>query len=188
MNKFISIKFLILLCVAFGGIGFSYKTFAQDGAEQQSAQNNDGEGVQKEAKKRVSSKMDEFPIDRIPSLFFTKWQHQSINDAKNKRGVVRPPTQAELEAMKRGEEVEVEPAERNVTLGGIVYHSEKDWTIWLNGQRVTPDAVPEEVLDLQVFDNYIDVKWIDTSTNQVFPIRLRAHQTFNLDMRIFLPG
>lgn len=136
----------------------------------------------------ISTKKLAFPVDKIPSLFFTFWQHQNINTAKNSRGVVRPPTQAELEAMKRGDEFKPEPVERDITLGGIVYHGEKDWTIWINGQRVTPDAVPKEVLDLQVFEDYIEVKWLDNQTNQVFPLRMRAHQRFNLDMRIFLPG
>ncbi len=136
----------------------------------------------------VSSKNKIFPVDKIPSLFFTLWQDQSINSAKNSRGVVRPPTQEELEAMKRGDDFNPEPVERDITLGGIVYHGEKDWTIWINGQRVTPDAVPKEVLDLQVFEDYIEVKWLDDHTNQVFPLRMRAHQRFNLDMRIFLPG
>jgi len=75
-----------------------------------------------------------------------------------------------------------------VTLGGIVYKGDDDWTIWLNGERVTPSAVPKEVMDLQVYKDYIEVKWLDEYTNSIFPLRLRAHQRFNMDMRIFLPG
>lgn len=125
---------------------------------------------------------------KIPSLFFTYWQHQAIQDAKKSRGVVRPPTQAELDAMIEGDDLKPKPQERDITLGGIVFVDEGDWTIWLNGNRITPDAVPIEVLDLQVFKDYIEVKWLDDYTDQVFPIRLRAHQRFNLDLRMFLPG
>jgi hypothetical protein len=32
------------------------------------------------------------------------------------------------------------------------------------------------------------MKWFDEYTNQVFPIRLRPHQRFNIDARMFLPG
>tara|TARA_R110002095_G_scaffold147975_3_gene128067 strand:+ start:3959 stop:4636 length:678 start_codon:yes stop_codon:yes gene_type:complete len=131
---------------------------------------------------------NEISIENMPSLFFTFWQHRSIIDAKNKRGVVRPPTQAELEALENGESLILEPEKRDITLGGIVFKAEGDWTIWLNGERVTPTAVPEEVLDLRVYKDYIEVKWIDNLTNQIFPLRLRAHQSFNLDQRIFLPG
>ncbi len=73
-------------------------------------------------------------------------------------------------------------------LGGIVYAREGEWTIWLNGRRITPEAVPKEVLDLRVFEDYIEVKWLDDYTNQIFPLRLRTHQRFNMDTRVFLPG
>lgn len=126
--------------------------------------------------------------ESIPSLFFTYWQHQSIKDSKNIRGVVRPPTQAELEAIERGDDLKPDPSERYLSLSGIVFTNDDDWTIWFNGKRVTPDAVPAEVLDLKVYKNYIELKWFDDYTNQVFPIRLKAHERFNMDQRIFLPG
>ncbi len=152
---------------------------AKDGVE-------NGVKDNKEQSLGVEKAREDFDVNRIPSLLFTYWQHQSIIDAKNKRGVVRPPTPSELEAIERGEDLP--PAIRDITLGGIVYRGKDDWTIWLNGERVTPKAVPEEVLDLRVYKDYIEVKWIDETTNQVFPIRLRTHQRFNLDTRIFLPG
>lgn len=127
-------------------------------------------------------------VDEIPSLFFTYWQYKAILEAQQSRGVVRAPTKAELEALDRGDDFEPDAGIRNITLGGIVYKSNDDWVIWLNGQRVTPNAVPKEILDLRVFKNYIEVKWLDDFTNNIFPLRLRAHQRFNLDARIFLPG
>ncbi|PCK00334.1 MAG: hypothetical protein COA45_00700 [Zetaproteobacteria bacterium] len=133
-------------------------------------------------------KSTNFSIENIPSLFFTYWQHKAILEAQKSRGVVRPPTQAELEAIDRGDEFEPDAGVRSITLGGIVYAEENNWVIWLNGQRVTPNAVPKEVLDLRVFEDYIEIKWLDDFTNQIFPLRLRAHQRFNLDARIFLPG
>ncbi|MBI1301040.1 MAG: hypothetical protein GC137_05185 [Alphaproteobacteria bacterium] len=125
--------------------------------------------------------------EEIPSLFFTFWQSRAIEDAKNAVGTVRPPTDAELDTIP-GDDVPRDPGIRNIQLGGIVYEGKEVWTIWLNGQRVTPDSVPKEVLDLRVFDDYIELKWLDEYTNQVFPIRMRAHQRFNLDARMFLPG
>ena len=77
---------------------------------------------------------------------------------------------------------------REIILGGILYVSDDDWTIWLNGKRVTPKALPKEVIDLKVYDAHIEVKWFDDWTNQIFPIRLKTHQRFNIDTRIFLPG
>ena len=129
-----------------------------------------------------------FAVEKIPSLFFTYWQHRAIIDAKRSRGVVRPPSQAELDALERGDDLIVDPGPRDIILSGIVYTAKNDWVIWLNGKRVMPDAVPKEVLDLRVFKDYIEIKWLDEYTNQIFPLRLRAHQRFNMDNKIFLPG
>jgi hypothetical protein len=53
---------------------------------------------------------------------------------------------------------------------------------------VTPEALPEEIMDLKVYKEHVDLKWLDYYTNRIFPIRIRAHQRFNMDTRIFLPG
>lgn len=129
--------------------------------------------------------------EKIPSLFFTFWQHEAIVDAKNSRGFSRPPTEAELRSFGLGEEElkpPPRPEEREITIGGILYKSQKEWTVWMNGKRVTPDALPKEVLDFRVFKDYVEFKWLDEYTNQIFPLRMRAHQRFNMDMRIFLTG
>ncbi len=142
-------------------------------------------------KRKIDQNWDPSIAD-MSSLFFTYWQHQAIQDAKNDhRGVSRPPTEAELRALNKVDEKEnirVDPEKRYVSLGGIVYKGNKNWTVWLNGKRVTPRAVPREAIDLRVYEDYIEVRWFDEYSNQVFPLRLRAHQRFNLDMRIFLPG
>lgn len=129
--------------------------------------------------------------NEIPSLLFSYWEHKTIVDAKRSRGLVRPPTDEELQEDLRSQgEEKIKPSaeERDLKLGGIVYKSNSDWTIWLNGKRVTPKAVPKEVMDLKVYNEYIEMKWFDDYTNQIFPIRLRTHQRFNMDTRIFLPG
>lgn len=128
-----------------------------------------------------------FSPAKIRSLFFTHWQHEALMDAKRSRGNVRPPTQSELNALGTPGET-IKPENRDIALNGIVFVNDGDWTIWINGMRVTPSAIPREVIDLRVFKEYIEVKWLDDYTNQIFPIRLRTHQRFNLDARIFLPG
>ncbi len=145
------------------------------------------EALKKEIMIKIEKSRDP-SIDRMSSLFFTYWQHKSIVDAKNSHGNARPPTEAELKALEDGDTLKPNPESRYVSLGGIVYKSKDDWTIWLNGKRVTPEAIPTQVIDLKVFNDYIEVKWLDDYTNSIFPLRLRAHQRFNMDMRIFLPG
>jgi len=130
--------------------------------------------------------------EQIPSLIFTYWEHTALYDARNSIGTVRPTTEAELkEELNKKQEPKgpkPPPEEREIRLGGIAYSGKDDWTIWLNEQRVTPNAVPKEVIELRVFNNYIEIKWYDDYTNKIFPIRLRPHQRFNIDTRIFLPG
>ena len=127
------------------------------------------------------------------SLLFTFWEHTAIQDARRARGYARAPTEAELTRDLKTREDALErikppPEEREIRLSGILYNTGADWTIWLNEERVTPTAIPEEVMDLKVYKTYIEFKWFDEYTNQIFPIRLRPNQRFNIDTRIFLPG
>jgi len=130
----------------------------------------------------------------IPPLLFTKWEYEAILDALRAVGKtpVKKPSASELresEELDRPRyKVKPPPEERDITLNGIVYGGKKDWTIWLNGERITPQAVPEEVIDLRVYEHYIEIKWYDEYSQSVYPIRLKPHQRFNLDTRIFLPG
>lgn len=133
--------------------------------------------IEKEISDRLMLLQPKVDVNQMPSLFFSDWEHDLIVDAR--RGLVtRPP----------GDDGLGNEGERDIALGGIVYVSSDDWTIWLNGTRVTPNAIPADVMDLKVYKEYVELEWFDAPTNQIFPIRLRAHQRFNLDTRIFLPG
>lgn len=136
--------------------------------------------------------------NRMRSLVYSEWEHAAVIDALAARDYI------DVEAYKNrdlgGPDVSgedpfdtEEPVNavntiRELRLGGILYIDRKDWTIWLNGQRVTPSSKPEEVVDLKVYKDYIELKWLDQKTLKVYPIRLRAHQRFNLDNHLFLPG
>jgi hypothetical protein len=126
---------------------------------------------------------------KIPSLLFTYWQHQSILDALKSRGTIiaKIPDEFMPDDAQAREKME-KPADREITLSGIAFVHENEWTVWLNGMRITPHAIPPEIIDLKVFKEHIDVKWYDKYSNKIFPIRIRPHQRFNLDTRVFLPG
>ncbi len=134
--------------------------------------------IEKQISQQLSFQAPSVNVNRMASLLFTAWEHDLVIDAR--RGLVTrtPGTEDGI----------TEAGPRDVSLAGIVYHSSKEWTIWLNDMRVSPSAIPDEVLDLRVYKDYIELEWFDASTNQIFPIRLRAHQRFNLDTRMFLPG
>lgn len=161
--------------------------------ENPQAEKPNAKTLQAESPQNPLSSGPRFNSDEYLSLVFTHWEQSAIEDARNSRGSVRPPTEEELArdlATRKDETEKVRPPpeEREIRLGGIVFNNSKDWTIWMNEQRVTPKALPEAVLDLKVYKTYIELKWFDEYTNQIFPIRLRAHQRFNIDSRIFLPG
>ncbi len=129
--------------------------------------------------------------NEINPIVFSYWERAAINDARNYRGQTRAPTEEELmRGIKTPGEQKVKPPpeEREIKLGGIVFVDAADWAIWLNGKRVTPTAIPREVMDLKVYKEYVEMKWFDDYTNQIFPLRIRAHERFNIDSRIFLPG
>lgn len=135
--------------------------------------------MENEINQRLSYLRPNVDLNTMPSLFFSIWEHDLVSDAR--RGLTtRAPGIDDGVAPVAGP--------RDISLGGIVYAGSKDWTIWLNNIRVSPTAIPEEVMDLKVYKEYIELEWFDGSTNQIYPIRLRAHQRFNLDTRMFLPG
>lgn len=120
---------------------------------------------------------------KLKSVFFTDEEYGLLMEAlEGFRS--KDATQQDVNSAKTEE---YKPAPRDITLAGLVYVNGFDWTLWLNNYQVKPDAIPDEVLDLKVFSEYVELQWYDSQTNQIFPLRLRPHQRFNLDAKIFLP-
>lgn len=63
-------------------------------------------------------------------------------------------------------------------LSGILYLGPRAWTVWLNGERVTPDRWPEHVEGLTVERDSIEVKLGFTDGRSPVSIRLRPNQTY----------
>ncbi len=135
----------------------------------------------------------------IRSLMFTTEQYNLLRNAQRGFNVnakafgieedAKPSYPGETEQAALGEQPKVKVAAiRELFLGGILYTDDKNWTIYLNGQRVTLANLPKDVLDIKVSKEFIDLLWFDPQLNKAFPIRLRANQRFNLDSKIFLPG
>jgi len=135
------------------------------------------------------SKVREPDVDmsQIGSLFFTMWQHSLLREARV-RGASQSPDDVDMPSAGSGMASESGRGPREISLGGIAYAGPKNWTIWLNGTRITPEGIPKEIIDISVKRDFIEVKWFDAFTNLIYPVKLRAHQRFNLDNRIFLPG
>lgn len=120
----------------------------------------------------------------MKSLFYNLMEYSLIQEAR--RGFeARGPSQVKQQGPTTERAIK---ARRNLNLGGIIFRSNKDWSIYLNEVRITPDTLPEEVLDIQVRNDFIRLKWFDKGTNTIFPVKLRANESFNLDARLFFPG
>lgn len=143
-------------------------------------------GIERELKGKY--KREVFQPSDIPSLIYAPWQHALLNEARIGFNT-RVPTKGELDMGSPDDpNYKPPPSVRILNLGGIVFNTPDEWTIYLNGKRITPDAMPSEAVDLRVYKDFIELRWFDPQTNQIFPVRLRSNQKFNLDARIFLPG
>lgn len=135
---------------------------------------------------RIATVHPNIDLDQIPSLFLTPSEQSLISEAR--LGLTaRSPSDYEL-SQSENKEANIPMGPRELALGGIVYASSNEWTIWINGEKITPKRLPSEILDIKVYKDYIKLKWFDAYTNQIFPIKMRTHQRFNIDTRIFLPG
>lgn len=181
--------FIVLLCLGAGTYNIVLAQDTEISAEQppQKAESPMPDPVQ--AEPEAESEPQQPQIKKLnkyyPSLFFTYWQHQAIRDVLNSRGFVKAPTEAELNAE---DEFIPDRGIRELKLGGILFKNEKEWIIYLNNERVKPDSIPEQILDLIVFEKHIELKWLDEHSNMIYRVRLKPHQRFNLDQRIFLSG
>ncbi len=183
--KYILVFALLFLCASAAG------AFAQDvtGAEGAAGENPVVE--------------QKITPDDISSLIYSDWEYTSLREAIAARALIDPDG---LREEVPEEPVDTTPEEDKITLpiedvvpilkgirvlklNGIVYVSQDDWTIWFNEQRITPTStLPIEVTSLHVEKDYVEMTWLDNYTNHIFPIRLRPHQRFDLDTRMFLPG
>ena len=140
--------------------------------------------------KIIELKDPDIELNQISSLFLTSIEENLVISAR-KGFVTRAPTEGEFAREQRDAELEknvVKSSPREVSLGGVLYIAPNEWTVWINSEKMTPKNLPSEILDIRVDKDSVKLKWFDIQTNQVFPIKLRTHQRFNLDTRIFLPG
>ena len=80
------------------------------------------------------------------------------------------------------------PKVRVIALAGVVYRGPEEWTIWLNGRKVTPQNLLPEIMEIQVERDRVHLKWFDIGINNVISLTLRAHQTYDIVTGVLLPG
>ena len=174
----------------------TFSNFTQDKKRDQfSVKTLTGDDDVEQMVRRIIRLKVSFNPNNIRSLFFSDGESELLAEAR--MGLITSEEKAQEQIDRKngtyidpntGENGVIDPGIRELSLGGIVYASSKDWTIWLNGTKMTPRLLAPEIIDIKVYKNYIKIKWYDSYTNQIFPIKLKTHQRFNIDTRIFLPG
>jgi|GEM_PF-5931464 len=94
--------------------------------------------------------------------------------------------------VKQGEQKTVKPIipeRRLIILSGILYRGKNNWTVWINGQKVTPDNYLPEIIEIKVENSsYVSLKWYDIGLQEVISITLRPNQVYDITTGILLPG
>lgn len=128
------------------------------------------------------------------SIFFTPEEIVILQQARqgylDNRFQTEVPVESAAENVVDGEkdEAPIDRGRRILTLAGVVYQSPQDWTIWLNGERVTPRNIPENIRSLTVNADHVRLRWFDKAENRIVNITLRPHQHYNLDLDTIAPG
>lgn len=144
--------------------------------------------VEEELKSKFKSNVY-VPVN-IPSMFFTPAQQTLLSSARQGFNNALPSDEdmAGLAATDPNATEEIIPSVTEISLGGILFNGDESWVIWLNGARTTKETLPKQIIDIQVGADYIQLKWFDEATNQIFPVRLRPNQKFDITKKVFLPA
>lgn len=131
----------------------------------------------------VLSAVSDDKDEKVASLFFTPNQLMAIMRAN--QGFIAP---KEAYDPNNQSSKPQDPGPRSVALSGIVYHGAHDWTIWLNGERVTPKNVPDRIMGLTVKKDRVHLRWMDIGNQRVVNMVLAPNQKYLLDSDEIVPG
>lgn len=79
------------------------------------------------------------------------------------------------------------PKVRKIILSGIYYKTSNNWIIWLNGQKLTPQSkMPPEIVDMQVTDKAVKLKWFDIGLNGIINVTMKPHHVYDIVTGVML--
>ena len=87
-----------------------------------------------------------------------------------------------------GSQGEKIPMVRKITLSGVAFKNPKQWVVWINGQKISPGYLLKEIVDIQVEQDAVHLKWFDIGLNGVLNITLHPHETYDIVAGVLLPG
>ncbi len=130
----------------------------------------------------TNRELDKFFID---SFMFSGAEAALIQKAMG--GRVEKPQQTQ-ETLKIEKKVVI-PKRRVIKISGVLFRSPKDWAVWINGRKITPDVSLPEIIEIKVkSSSYLHLKWYDVGLNKVISITMRPNQTYDITTGILLPG
>lgn len=109
-----------------------------------------------------------------PSLFFTP-DEVAVLDAAIRARMLPQPHAAPAARTPEG------PAVRVLRLGAIIRFGADRWTVWLNGERVTPGNLPDQIRAISVFDDMVRMDWFDQRRGTSVRVELRPYHEMLLD-------
>lgn len=173
------VPFLMVLALVFAGAAF-----AQDPAPKASAAQARLEAAADEAAKKAAEEEAKKALLEPfrQSLLFNPIEIALIERAKN---TGRAASTAVLDAGKSNTYI---PPRRIIKLAGVVFRKPDDWIVWLNGQKVVPKKLLPEIIDINVSNDVVHLKWFDIGMNKIISISLRPHQTYDIVTGVLLPG
>lgn len=68
----------------------------------------------------------------------------------------------------------------DISLGAVMYYGADDWTLWLRGEKWTPQTVRDDLRVLDVSANQVHLMWREEAGGAEHEIWLRPHQTFQI--------
>lgn len=79
--------------------------------------------------------------------------------------------------------VMAEEVARTISLKEIIYKSPTNWEISLNDQKITATSIPpSQIMDLQVSEDTIRMKWFDKKLDGVLDVKLAPFQTYDIEL------
>ena len=68
----------------------------------------------------------------------------------------------------------------DIRLGAILYYAPNDWTLWVRGERWTPDSTSEDLRILSVTPNEVVVAWREDKDSEQKEITLKPNQMYQI--------
>ncbi len=141
---------------------------------------------EQEANKKTKWGLTQKELDKffLGSFLFSGAEAALIQKAMMGRVEMPQQTQETLSLEKK----EI-PKRRVIQISGVFFRTVKDWTVWINGKKVTPYKQLPEIIDIEVrSSSYLHLKWYDVGLNKVISITMRPNQVYDITTGILLPG